>query len=126
MRIYITENDVDAYFSLDWSEYDDATRVLRKANLWLNRRLVGVPDPTPEDITIAGAELCLAIVKGNIYGEQGRETLSEEVSAESGTHIKETFKSGSKEMSAEEAYIIDLISPWVRKTGVSFQFLART
>ncbi|MNU02766.1 hypothetical protein D3C72_2465710 [compost metagenome] len=43
--------------------------------------------------------------------------LSKTVSAQSGTSTSKTYAEGSVELSAAENFALDLIAPWVRRSG---------
>lgn len=125
-RIYITVAEVEAALGKHWSGEKSEEFVVRQANVWLNTRLSGVPEPTPEVVTIAAIQLCQAIDNGSIYGTTEREVLSTDFSAESGLHAKKTYAKGSKTLSAEQSYINDLLKPWMNKLGNGYIILGRT
>lgn len=118
MLEYVTIADVDALLGNDWTTADNKAVCVKKANLWLNSKIVkDVGEPIPEDIKLAGAQMAKLAASGGLFGSKQREVLSSDVSAASGTHTKKTFRSGSISVSAEESFALALISPWMGGIG---------
>lgn len=128
MREYITVAKVDALLGAGWQgDYDPDLAVL-KANLWIDRRVADVPEPTPVNVELAAAHIARDAAKGLVLGSVDRETLEETVSAQSGTFVTEKFSKGSRSISEGESLALALLAPWMAAKNklVGFAFLSRT
>lgn len=118
MLEYVTVADVDALLGNDWTTADNKAVCVKKANLWLNSKIVkDVGEPIPDDVKLAGAQMAKLAASGGLFCTKQREVLSSDVSAASGTHVKKTFQSGSISVAAEESFALALISPWMGGIG---------
>lgn len=120
MREYVTIADVDSLLGMEWTDEDKKAEAVLKANLWLNERIDVDEDPVPSAIKLAGAQMAKLAAAGSLYGAQERETTSEEVSATSGTYVKESYSAGSKFVSASENFALALIRPWMNSIANVF------
>ncbi|MNN45320.1 hypothetical protein D3C81_1596470 [compost metagenome] len=88
------------------------------ANAWLTARIKRtVPNPAPDAILTAGAQVAKLAAENKLYKDTGKEVLSKTVSAQAGTSTSKTYAEGSVELSAAENFALDLIAPWVRRSG---------
>ncbi len=119
MPDFITVADVDALLGSDWSGSGDPAMSVMQANAWLTSKIKrDVPAPTPAEIKMAGAQVAKVASTGDLYKATDRETVSETVSATSGTSVSETYAQGSVALSAGENFALALISPWTKRSGV--------
>ena len=119
MTDFITVADVDALLGSGWAGAGDPVLSVIQANAWLTRKIKReVPAPTPAEIKMAGAQVAKLAATDGLYKATERETVSETVSATSGTSVSETFVHGSVARSEGENFALDLIHPWVKRPGV--------
>ena len=86
MTDFITVADVDAQLGPDWAGTGDAILAVTMANAWLTAKILRVvPDPVPDAIKTAGAQVAKEAAAGNLYKATQKEVLSKTVSAQSGT-----------------------------------------
>ena len=128
MREYTTVAKVDAVLGAGWQGDADPDLAVLKANLWVDSKVTGVPEPTPDSVELAAAHIARDAAKGLVMGSVDRETLEETVSAQSGTFVTEKFSKGSRSISEGESLALALLAPWMAAKNklVGFAFLSRT
>ena len=113
---YITTTDVDTLLGPDWAGAFDPARAVLMANAWLGQRIRGeVPEPVPQAIVQAGAEVAREAAAGQLYQAEGREVTSTTVSAGGGVSVSKDFAAGSAALTAGESLAVALIAPWTRR-----------
>lgn len=118
MTDFITVADVDQKLGPDWAGTGDAVLAVAMANAWLTAKIKrAVPDQVPEAIVSAGAQVAKLAAAGQLYKDTQREVQSKTVSAQAGTSTSKTYVAGSVDRSAGENFALDLIAPWIRRTG---------
>ena len=118
MTDFITVADVDALLGSDWAGAGDPVLSVMQANAWLTSKIKRpVPAEVPAEIKQAGAQAAKVASTGGLYKSTERETISETVSATSGTSVSETYAQGSVALSAGENFALALISPWTTGTN---------
>jgi len=118
MTDFITVADVDQKLGQGWAGDGDAVLAVSMANAWLTAKIKRpVPDPVPDAIVTAGAQVAKLAAAGKLYKDTQREVQSKSVSAQSGTSTSKTFVAGSVDRSAGENFALDLIAPWIRRSG---------
>lgn len=118
MTDFITVADVDQKLGQGWAGTGDAVLAVSMANAWLTARIKrSVPELVPDAIASAGAQVAKLAAEGKLYKDTGKEVLSKTVSAQAGTSTSKTYAEGSVELSAAENFALDLIAPWVRRSG---------
>jgi len=118
MTDFITVADVDQALGQGWSGDGDAVLAVSMANGWLTAKIKrAVPDPVPNAIVTAGAQVAKLAAAGKLYKDTQREVQSKSVSAQSGTSTSKTYVAGSVDRSAGENFALDLIAPWIRRSG---------
>lgn len=118
MTDFITVADVDQKLGPDWAGTGDAVLAVAMANAWLTAKIKrAVPDPVPDAIVSAGAQVAKLAAAGKLYKDTQREVQSKTVSAQAGTSTSKTYVAGSVDRSAGENFALDLIAPWIRRTG---------
>ncbi|MDF9617008.1 hypothetical protein P5705_05090 [Pseudomonas entomophila] len=118
MTDYITVADVNEKLGSGWAGASDAELAVAMANAWLTAKIKrAVPDPVPDAIVNAGAQVAKLAVAGQLYKDTQREVQSKTVSAQAGTSTSKTYVAGSVDRSAGENFALDLIAPWTRRAG---------
>lgn len=118
MTDFITVADVDQKLGPDWAGTGDAVLAVAMANAWLTAKIKrAVPDPVPDAIVSAGAQVAKLAAAGQLYKDTQREVQSKTVSAQAGTSTSKTYVAGSVDRSAGENFALDLINPWIRRSG---------
>jgi len=118
MTDFITVADVDQALGLGWAGDGDAVLAVSMANAWLSAKIKRlVPEPVPDAIVTAGAQVAKLAAAGQLYKDTQREVQSKSVSAQSGTSTSKTYVVGSVDRSAGENFALDLIAPWIRRSG---------
>lgn len=118
MTDFITVADVDQALGQGWAGDGDVVLAVAMANAWLTAKIKRpVPDPVPDAIVTAGAQVAKLAAAGKLYKDTQREVQSKTVSAQAGTSTSKTYVAGSVDRSAGENFAIDLIAPWIRRTG---------
>lgn len=118
MTDFITVADVEQKLGQSWAGTGDAVLAVSMANAWLTARIKrAVPEVVPDAIVSAGAQVAKLAAEGKLYKDTGKEVLSKTVSAQAGTSTSKTYAEGSVELSAAENFALDLIVPWVRRSG---------
>ncbi len=118
MTDFITVADVDQKLDPDWAGTGDAVLAVTMANAWLTAKIKRpVPDPVPDAIVTAGAQVAKLAAAGQLYKDTQREVQSKTVSAQSGTSTSKTYVAGSVDRSTGENFALDLIAPWARRSG---------
>lgn len=113
MATYITVADVDELLGPGWAGTGDPVMSVMQANAWLTSKIKRpVPAEVPAEIKQAGAQAAKVASTGGLYKSTERETVSEMVSATSGTSVSETYVQGSVALSAGENFALALITPW--------------
>ena len=118
MTDFITVADVDQALGQGWAGDGDAVLAVSMANAWLTAKIKRpVPDPVPNAIVTAGAQVAKLAAAGKLYKDTQREVQSKTVSAQAGTSTSKTYVAGSVDRSAGENFALDLIAPWIRRSG---------
>ncbi|MBA6105672.1 MULTISPECIES: hypothetical protein [Pseudomonas putida group] len=118
MTDFITVADVDQALGQGWAGDGDAVLAVSMANAWLTAKIKRpVPDPVPNAIVTAGAQVAKLAAAGKLYKDTQREVQSKTVSAQAGTSTSKTYVAGSVDRSAGENFALDLIDPWIRRSG---------
>lgn len=118
MLNYITVADVAALLGSGWAGTGDEAQAVTMANAWLNAKITRqAPDPVPDEIKLAGAQVAKEAAAGKLFGATQREVTSSKVSAQSGTFTEKTYAEGSVALTAGENYALALIKPWTRSSG---------
>ncbi|MEE9944068.1 MAG: hypothetical protein PBV00_07015 [Pseudomonas asiatica] len=118
MTDFIAVADVDQALGPGWAGDGDAVLAVSMANAWLTAKIKrAVPDPVPNAIVTAGAQVAKLAAAGKLYKDTQREVQSKSVSAQSGTSTSKTYVAGSVDRSAGENFALDLIAPWIRRSG---------
>lgn len=118
MTDFITVADVDQALGQGWAGEGDAVLAVSMANAWLTAKIKRtVPDPVPDAIVTAGAQVAKLAAAGKLYKDTQREVQSKSVSAQAGTSTSKTYVAGSVDRSAGENFALDLIAPWIRRSG---------
>ncbi|WP_444756575.1 hypothetical protein [Pseudomonas sp. A014] len=118
MTDFITVADVDQKLGPDWAGTGDAVLAVTMANAWLTAKIKRpVPDPVPDAIVTAGAQVAKLAAAGQLYKDTQREVQSKTVSAQAGTSTSKTYVAGSVDRSTSENFALDLIAPWTRRSG---------
>jgi hypothetical protein len=118
MTDFIAVADVDQKLGPDWAGTGDAVLAVAMANAWLTAKIKRpVLDQVPDAIVTAGAQVAKLAAAGKLYKDTQREVQSKTVSAQAGTSTSKTYVAGSVDRSAAENFALDLIAPWIRRTG---------
>lgn len=118
MTDYITVADVNEKLGPGWAGTGDAVLAVAMANAWLTAKIKrAVPDPVPDAIVSAGAQVAKLAAAGQLYKDTQREVQSKTVSAQAGTSTSKTYVAGSVDRSSGENFALDLIAPWIRRSG---------
>lgn len=119
MTDFITVTDVDQRLGQGWAGDVDAVLAVAMANAWLTAKIKrAVPEPVPDAIVSAGAQVAKLAAAGKLYKDTQREVQSKTVSAQAGTSTSKTYVAGSVDRSAGENFALDLIAPWTRRSGI--------
>jgi len=119
MTDFITVVDVDASLGPGWAGTGDPVLAVAMANAWLTAKIKRVvPDPVPNEIKTAGAQVAKEAAAGNLYKATQKEVLSKTVSAQPGTSTSKTYVAGSTDRSMGENYALALLEPWIKRCGV--------
>lgn len=70
MAQYVTSEQIDARLGTDWAPDADKPRYTAMANAYLSAQRIQLPDPVPDEIVTAGAELAGAAAEGNLYAQR--------------------------------------------------------
>ncbi|WP_275289176.1 hypothetical protein [Halomonas elongata] len=76
MTQYVTVADVDEKLSSEWAPGDDKARYVAMANAYLSAQRIQLPDPVPDEIVTAGAELAGAAADGSLYMERSQGVMT--------------------------------------------------
>jgi len=118
MTDFITVADVDQKLGQGWAGTGDVVLAVAMANAWLTAKIKRtVPDPVPDAIVSAGAQVAKLAAAGQLYKDTQREVQSKTVSAQAGTSTSKTYVAGSMDRSIGENFALDLIAPWTRRSG---------
>lgn len=118
MTDYITVADVNEKLGSGWAGAGDAELAVAMANAWLSAKIKRlVPDPVPDAIVTAGAQVAKLAAAGQLYKDTQREVQSKTVSAQAGTSTSKTYVAGSVDRSTGENFALDLIAPWTHRAG---------
>lgn len=118
MTDFITVADVEQKLGQGWTGTGDAVLAVAMANAWLTAKIKRtVPDPVPDAIVSAGAQVAKLAAAGQLYKDTQREVQSKTVSAQAGTSTSKTYVAGSMDRSTGENFALDLIAPWTRRSG---------
>ncbi len=118
MTDFITVADVDQKLGQGWAGSGDAVLAVSMANAWLTAKIKRlVPEPVPDAIVTAGAQVAKLAAASKLYKDTQREVQSKTVSAQAGTSTSKTYVAGSVDRTAGENFALDLIAPWIRRPG---------
>ena len=118
MTDFIAVADVDQRLGHGWAGSGDAVLAVAMANAWLTAKIKRtVPEPAPDAIVSAGAQVAKLAAAGQLYKDTQREVQSKTVSAQSGTSTSKTYVAGSVDRTTGENFALDLIAPWTRRSG---------
>ena len=70
MAQYVTAQQVDDQLGASWAVEADKARFVAMANAYLSAQRIRLPDPVPDDIIMAGAELAAAAADGQLYAQR--------------------------------------------------------
>ncbi len=70
MAEYVTSTQVDDKLGADWAPDADKARYVAMANAYLSAQRIQLPDPAPDEIVTAGAELAAAAADGQLYAQR--------------------------------------------------------
>ncbi|GGJ06520.1 hypothetical protein [Halopseudomonas pertucinogena] len=117
MTDFITAADVNTLLGPGWAGGGDETLAVTMANAWLTAKITRpVPEPTPNEVKLAGAQIAKEAAAGRIFAAEDREVVSTSVTAGPVTTAK-TFAKGSKPTTSGESFALALLAPWTRRTG---------
>lgn len=118
MTDFITVADVSTLLGPGWAGSGDEALAVTMANAWLTAKITrSVPEPTPNEVKLAGAQVAKEAAAGKLYQASTREVASTAVSAQPGTSSSKTFVAGSKAMTAGENFALALLAPWTKRPG---------
>lgn len=110
---YITVDDVEAILGAGWAGSGDPARAVMMANTWLNQKIKKkVPDPTPDAIKQAGAEIAKDAAAGLIFRAKETGVTSKSVKADTVSSSK-TFSESHATYTAGETFALALLKPWL-------------
>lgn len=119
MTDFITVADVDDQLGPGWAGTGDPVLAVSMANAWLTTKIKrAVPDPVPNEIKTAGAQVAKEAAAGKLYTSTQKEVQSKTVSAQSGTSVSKTYVAGSTDQSAGVNFAMALLDPWIKRSGV--------
>ena len=119
MTDFIAVAGVDAQLGPDWAGAGDPVLAVVMANAWLTAKIKrAVPDPVPDEIKTAGAQVAKEAAAGKLYTNTQKEVQSKTVSAQSGTSVSKTYVAGSVDQSAAVNFALALLEPWIKRSGV--------
>lgn len=70
MAEYVTSTQVDDKLGAAWAPEADKARFVAMANAYLSAQRIQLPDPVPDEIVTAGAELAGAAADGQLYAQR--------------------------------------------------------
>lgn len=70
MATYINVSDADDRLGSEWAPTADKARFVAMANAYLTAQRIQLPEPTPDDLVMAGAELAGAASDGELYAQR--------------------------------------------------------
>ena len=119
MTDYITVADVNTLLGPGWAGTGDAALAVTMANAWLTAKIAQpVPDPTPSEIKMAGAQVAKEAAAGLLYKSSEREVIQTEDRVEGAVTRKRVFAEGQVMMTAGESFALALLVPWTKRSGV--------
>ena len=74
---YVTVADVDEKLGEAWAPEADKARFVAMANAYLSALHIQLPDPVPDEIKLAGAELAAAAADGSLYVTQTQGVMTQ-------------------------------------------------
>ena len=74
---YVTVADVDEKLGEAWAPEADKARFVAMANAYLSALRIQLPDPVPDEIKLAGAELAAAAADGSLYVTQTQGVMTQ-------------------------------------------------
>ena len=77
MAEYVTSTQVDDKLGADWAPDADKPRYVAMANAYLSAQRIQLPDPVPDEIITAGAELAGAAAEGQLYAQRTEGVLTQ-------------------------------------------------
>lgn len=118
MTDFITVADVDQALGQGWAGEADGGLAVTMANAWLTAKIKrAVPKVVPDAIITAGVQVAKLAADGKLYKDTQREVQSKTLSAQAGTSTSKTYVAGSSDRSTAENFALDLIAPWIRRSG---------
>jgi hypothetical protein len=114
MAQYVEVTDVDATLGTNWALEPDKARYVAMANAYLSALHVGLPDPVPDDIILAGSELAAAAADDLLYAQSTEgEMTSKKVKAGSASVEKSYAEtSGSSVLPARVQFALALVAAY--------------
>lgn len=94
---YVTVTDVDGLLGSSWAVEGEKSRAVSMANAYLSAKRIQLPDPVPEDIKLAGAELSAAAVDGDLFKQQTQGIVTRK-------RVKADTVESDKQFSAVDVY----------------------
>lgn len=70
MAQYVTIEQVDQKLGATWAPDADKARFTAMANAYLTAQRIQLPEPTPDEIVTAGAELAGTAAEGQLYAQR--------------------------------------------------------
>ncbi|QPI62434.1 hypothetical protein [Vreelandella venusta] len=74
---YVTVADVDEKLGEAWAPEADKARFVAMANAYLSALHIQLPDPVPDEIKLAGAELAAAAADSSLYVTQTQGVMTQ-------------------------------------------------
>lgn len=119
MTDFITVADVDTLLGPGWAGSGDEALAVTMANAWLTAKIKRpVPDPVPDAIKLAGAQVAKDAAAGLIFKSSEREVIQTEDRVEGAVTRKRVFAEGQVLMTAGETFALTLLVPWTKRSGV--------
>lgn len=119
MTDFINVADVDALLGPGWAGSGDEALAVTMANAWLTAKITRpVPEPVPDAIKLAGAQVAKDAAAGLIFKSSEREVIQTEDRVEGAVTRKRVFAEGQVLMTAGETFALTLLAPWMKRSGV--------
>lgn len=112
MTDYITAAEVATLLGAGWEGAGDADRAVLMANAWLSARPLPAFASVPAEVVQAGAEIAREAAAGRLYAASVSGVISKTVAAK-GVSSSKTFATGSRAITAGEAFANALLTPWL-------------
>lgn len=119
MTDFITVADVETLLGPDWAGGGDEALAVTMANAWLTARIKRpVPEPAPDAIKLAGAQVAKDAAAGLLFKGSEREVLQTEDRVEGAVTRKRVFSEGQVLLTAGETFALTLLAPWTTRSSV--------